>query len=301
MPDDNITLLDGAMGTELERRGVDAPLPLWSAAALINTPEEVEQIHLDYLNAGADTVTTCTFRTHRRSLAKAGFGDRARELTHLAVEIARSARDRVRPEALLLGGIAPLEDCYQPELCPSDEECRAEHAEIISHLLEADVDLILIETQNTAREAIAAAEVAHRLAPGRWIMSFIMKTDGPPGTLLHGAPMVDVLPVLKSAYAIGVNCMHAPAIASQLRLFRTLLPDSVRLVAYGNSGHVDETGHWSEREQVPAEIFARHAMDWVDAGATMIGGCCGTTPATIHAIARALGRRPGAPTPSVAY
>ena len=153
-----ILLLDGATGTELGRRGVDISLPLWSARALLDAPKTLEAVHRDYLHAGADLITTCTFRTHRRSLAKGNLGDRARELTHRAVEIAQRARDAVNRKAKVVGSVAPLEDCYRADLAPPLQQCEAEHREIIGQLLEAGVDGILIETQNTLRESAAAAQ-----------------------------------------------------------------------------------------------------------------------------------------------
>jgi S-methylmethionine-dependent homocysteine/selenocysteine methylase len=287
---DSILLLDGAMGTELARRGVDLALPAWSARALLTAPDVVEQIHIDYLRAGADAITANTFRTHRRSLEKIGLGDRGRELTRLAVDIARSARDKIKPEALVLGSVAPLEDCYRPDLGPLPDVCRAEHAEMIASLLEAEVDLVLIETANTRHEAAAAAQMAARLTAGRWMISFCTKTTGPPGILLHGPPVADVLPLCEDAYAVGVNCVVASAVEQQVRLLRTLMPPRVRIAAYGNIGAPDESGQWQISEAVAPERYADYVERWIDAGATIVGGCCGTTPETIQAVADRLAR-----------
>ncbi|HEU0114112.1 MAG TPA: homocysteine S-methyltransferase family protein, partial [Thermomicrobiales bacterium] len=109
-------LLDAAMGTELDRRGVRTTLPLWSAIGLIAAPDVVRQIHLDNLAAGADIITTDTFRTIRRTFAKAGRDPQEGvRLNAVAVDLARAARDKAnRPDALIAGSIAPLEDCYSP-------------------------------------------------------------------------------------------------------------------------------------------------------------------------------------------
>jgi homocysteine S-methyltransferase len=96
-------LLDGATGTELQRRGVNTGLPLWSARALIEAPEVLRSIHADYINAGADIITTNTFRTKRRTLERAGIGSRARELTRLAVQIARDAAQSVDRKIFVAG------------------------------------------------------------------------------------------------------------------------------------------------------------------------------------------------------
>ncbi len=104
-------LLDGATGTELQRRGVDTSLPLWSARALLDAPGVLQTIHADYIAAGADIITTNTFRTHRRTLTRAELGARTRELTQLAVKIAREAARQVDREVFVAGSISPLEDC----------------------------------------------------------------------------------------------------------------------------------------------------------------------------------------------
>src|SRR5512135_2602497 len=93
-----VLLLDGATGTELQRRGVDTTLPLWSARALLQAPAVLHAIHGDYIAAGADIITTNTFRTHRRTLTRAGLGDRTRELTQLAVRLAREAAQQADRE-----------------------------------------------------------------------------------------------------------------------------------------------------------------------------------------------------------
>src|SRR5262245_11384346 len=125
-------LLDGATGTELNRRGVSTDLPLWSARALLEAPPALSEVHADYARAGAEFVTADTFRTHRRSLARGGQGQRAAELTRLAVSLARAAAQRAAPERAIFvaGSQAPLEDCYSPELVPPQAECEQEHAEM---------------------------------------------------------------------------------------------------------------------------------------------------------------------------
>mgnify|MGYP001464620445 CR=1 FL=1 len=133
---DTTFLLDGATGSELDRAGVDVGMPLWSANAILETPEILRQVHIAYLEAGAQAIITNTFRTHERSLAKAGIGNRAEELTAKAVEIARSARDEVNTDALIFGSVAPLEDCYSPELAPLSKVCEEEHSKMIKIIIE---------------------------------------------------------------------------------------------------------------------------------------------------------------------
>ncbi|MHC4219668.1 MAG: homocysteine S-methyltransferase family protein [Planctomycetota bacterium] len=277
-----ILLLDGATGTELDRRGVDIGLPLWSARALLEAPEVLAGIHRDYLDAGAGAITTNTFRTHRRSLARAGLGDRAAALTRRAVEIARQVRDAHEPGALVLGSVSPLEDCYRPELAPDEPACRDEHTEMIRQLVEAGVDRILIETMNNLTEAGAAADAARRLAPGKWMISLCTGPRDPPGTLLSGEPAAPLLDLVHDARAVGINCVAAPQVEAQVRFLSERLPEGVEIMAYANIGYADEAGNWVITDAVDPETYAEYAQRWIEAGATMVGGCCGTTPETIR-------------------
>lgn len=265
-------LLDGATGTELHRRGVNTGLPLWSANALLDDHDSqtLKQIHLDYLNAGVDIITANTFRTHARSLAKGGCGGRARELTLKAVAIAReSGAKRVA------GSIAPLEDCYSPELVPSELECEREHSEMIQHLAEAKVDIFLIETMNTIREAATAAKAATRIGgtPNHVavIVSFVCCVEG---KLLSGESLCDAARAVidLGADIIGVNCVSTPHIKNCLDQLRSF---NLQLIAYGNIGHSDDRVGWTNTDAVDPEAYARYAMTW---DAQIIGGCCGTTP-----------------------
>ncbi|MCZ6835326.1 MAG: homocysteine S-methyltransferase family protein [Planctomycetota bacterium] len=285
--DKDIILLDGATGTELGRRGADLSLPLWSAHAIEECPELLEEVHRDYLKAGADAITTCTFRTERWTLNKVGYSDeQAKALTTKAVEIAKRARDAIKPEALILGSIAPLEECYRADLAPDADICAREHGWMIETLLEAGVDVILIETQNCLHESMAAIERARELAPFRgWMASFCVDREGPPCTLLSGESLTEVLPTFGDALAIGVNCVAAPNTESQIKLMRKLVPTETRISAYANIGYADPMGNWINTDAVDPERFANYAGQWITDGATMIGGCCGTRPEMIKAIA----------------
>ena len=261
-------LLDGATGTELHRRGVNTGLPLWSANALLDDRDSqtLKQIHLDYLNAGVDIITANTFRTHARSLAKGGCGHRARELTLKAVAIAREAGAKN-----VAGSIAPLEDCYSPQLVPGDKDCEREHGEMIQNLAEAKADYFLIETMNTIREAAIAAKAAARIGGIPVIVSFVCGIDG---KLLSGESLSDAARAVidLGVDIIGVNCVSAPHIKACLDQLRSF---NKPLIAYGNIGHSDDRVGWTNTDAVDPEAYARYAMTW---DAQIIGGCCGTTP-----------------------
>lgn len=279
----NVMLLDGATGTELDRRGVDVGLPLWSARAMIEAPDVLEAVHRDYLEAGAQAVTTNTFRTHRRSLAKEGFGDRAESLTRDAVAIAVAARDAINPEAVVLGSVAPLEDCYSPDLAPDADTCRREHAQLIDQLVDAGVDLVLVQTMSSAHESLAAAAAAQERAPGNWAISFCL-APGEPGMLMDGTPLSEVVPELGSPRFVGINCIAATLLADQVQHLRSLVDGATPVAACGNVGYPDDETGWINTDAIEPTIYAELAQSWIEAGAGIVGGCCGTTPATIRAI-----------------
>ena len=276
-------LLDGALGTELERRGVPTRLPLWSARALLERPDAVAAIHRDYVAAGAEALTANTFRTGRRTLAREGFGARAGELTRLAVALAREAAAPAGREVLVLGSQAPLEDCYRPDLVPDDASLAREHAEQADALAAAGVDAILIETMNAAREAAAAARAAQ--ATGLpFAASFVC--DGA-ARLLSGERLeLGLEAALRAgALAVGVNCVPPAAVAACLpALARAGLPFFV----YPNLGAPDPVRDFAPSEDETPARFAELAEAWVAAGAAAVGGCCGTRPAHVAALARAL-------------
>lgn len=272
------------MGTELERRGVELPLPLWSTHAIDHTPDLIGDVHREYLEAGADIITACTFRTNRRALERVGRGDEARSLTTRAVEIACNARDAINRAAVVAGSVAPLEDCYEPDLAPPSDVALEEHAEMVHDLISAGADIVLIETMNTRREAMAALSAAREAAPGRFMISFCPKPDGPPGVLRRGTSLADILGDFTDARAVGVNCIPVESIEANVRLMRALLPETVEIIAYGNSGHVAEDDTWDASGAMDPEAYATYARRWIDAGATIVGGCCGTRPATIRAL-----------------
>ncbi|HSO17816.1 MAG TPA: homocysteine S-methyltransferase family protein [Desulfosarcina sp.] len=274
-------LLDGATGTELTRRGVDTGLPLWSANALLTdeTARVLQQIHADYLKAGAEILTTNTFRTHVRRLARAGYGHRALELTRRAVEIARAAiaETPVDGPRFVAGSISTLEDCYSPDIVPPDDECRAEHSERVHHLLECGIDLFLLETFNTVREAVIAAKLA-TITGTPVVVSFVCN---PAGRILSGETLTEaaeqLLPL--GVVALGVNCGPTPSLAKPLSELRNVCGPDFPLIAYGNIGYPDEKVGWVNTDAENPVAYCQHAVDWP---AKIVGGCCGTTPAHIE-------------------
>ena len=272
-------VLDAALGTELLRRGADLSSPLWSARALLDRPDLVAAIHRENAEAGADVLTIASFRLHARNIRESSCSLSQRELLAMAVTLARRSNAPTHPskkifkDIAIAGSLAPLEDCYQPDRVPSEAEISSEHAEMASALARAGVDLILVETMNTIREALAAARGA--AATGLPVIVSCV-TDGA-GRLLSGEPIEDfaraLLALPRPPDALGINCVAASALGPDLaHLARAA--SGAPLVAYGNTFS----------EAVSPQDYAALAGGWTALGARIVGGCCGTTAAHTRAL-----------------
>ena len=280
-------LLDGALGTELLRRGVPTPMPLWATQALIDEPEAVAQVHADYVQAGARILTANTFRTDRMTLAKVGLSKRTRELNKRAVELARHAIAAVGPSepTFVAGSVAPLADCYEPDAVPDDQTLKSEHGIRVGHLIAAKASFVLVETMNTIREAQAALGACNAgLIPA--MVSFVCGADG---HLLSGESIRDAAEAVEAydPMAILINCCH-PRDAT--RTLEALLAATTRPTGvYANGrGQPDPVQGWRFKGGVRRGGYVREAKVWLSMGAKIIGGCCGTDPKTIRKLASLL-------------
>jgi S-methylmethionine-dependent homocysteine/selenocysteine methylase len=283
-------VLDGAMGTELELRGIASALPLWSARALLAAPDAVLEIHREHVSAGAELLTANTFRTRRRTLAREGLGDRAPDLTALAVRLAARAAGGAARRVFVAGSAAPLEDCYRPDLVPDDAALAREHAEHAEQLAAAGADCILAETMNCAREAAAAARAAR--ATGLPLLSSFVCGAG--ARLLSGEPLAKGLAAVapEAPLAVGVNCLPADSLEPCLAV---LAASGLPFVAYPNLGSPDPVRGFAPRDGGAPDAFASFARAWIGAGACLVGGCCGTRPAHVRALAELVGGAAAAP------
>jgi S-methylmethionine-dependent homocysteine/selenocysteine methylase len=262
-------VLDGATGTELERRGIPSELPLWSARGLIEAPQTVLAIHRAYVAAGAQALTANTFRTQRRTLDHAGQGHRAGELTRRAVALAREAAEE--KSILVLGSAPPLEDCFRPDLVPDEASLAREHGEHARNLVKAGADAILVETINSIREAVAAVRAARECGAAVFA-SFVSRRQA---RLLSGEPLDEAIDAVAGfgPLAVGVNCLPPGAVPACLAVLqRAGLPFLVYANLIGPG------------EQRSPQEYARCASEWIDAGARIVGGCCGTRPEHICAL-----------------
>lgn len=287
-------VLDGGLGTELDRRGADLRDPLWSAKALVESPELIRDVHAAYFAAGADVAISASYQASFEGLARRGLDrEAAAGLFRRSVEIAREAAiaaggDRlvaasVGPYGAFLGNGAEYTGNYD-----LDEDGLVEfHAPRLEALAEAEPDLLAVETIPSILEAGALVRALERVPDVAAWISFSCR-DG--AHLCDGTPFelaVDVAASSPSVIAVGVNCTSPLHVTSLVEIAagHTDLP----VVCYPNRGAFWEPVRkvWVDPPRQDARPSLR-PLQWREAGARLIGGCCGTTPADIAAMAEAL-------------
>jgi S-methylmethionine-dependent homocysteine/selenocysteine methylase len=289
----NRVLLDGGIGTEILRRNVS-----WSDHQVTRLPDVIRSIHEDYIRAGAEVITTNTFQLSRRSLrnhfrdlehmrhiGSAGLENRAAELLRAAVKLAVEARERVRAThpVAVAGSITTMEWCFRPDLAPSLEEAKAEYREIIEAMAESGVDLILLETFNSIGEAKVALEAVREAGLPAWV-GFVCDSTG---RLFSGETLQQAVEVLEpiGPDVILVNCAPPDDITAGLK---ELTAQSSRPTgAFAHIGRFDPP-EWMFTDEYPPAKYLDCARRWLEMGAVVIGGCCGTTPEHIRVLADGL-------------
>jgi S-methylmethionine-dependent homocysteine/selenocysteine methylase len=281
-----VTLLDGAMGTELRARGVDVPshvTSIWSAKALLEAPEAVVQVHRDYIEAGADVITANNYAVTPPLLARAGLEDRLEELTAWAVELAQRARDAAGRGVHIAGSVPPLDTSYRADLVGEDAVILAAYRRIVS-ALGSGVDVLLCETLSSAREAVAAATAARETDREVWV-SFTLQGSWP-DHLPSGESVAEAYGAVSEvgADAYLVNCCGANFVTRALGTLTGLTRGPVG--GYANSADVvpgSGRGASAHIEYQPLDVdqYAAAASEWIALGATILGGCCFTGPAHI--------------------
>ena len=288
LPDRTI-ILDGGMGRELRFRGVEVPDTIWSANALLVAPDVVRQIHLDYISAGADVITTNTYGVIRNDLAEIGIEDRFAELNTLACNLASEARESSDRSVLIAGSLPPLRGSYRPDLVGEFEEIESLYCEQ-AELLAPHVDLILCETMSSAAEGRAAATAACKSGLPVWV-SWTLHEDRS-GRLRSGETIAQAAAALEGLPVSGLltNCCAPESIAAAMP---QLVATAAQYVGgYANTfkpvpedwtldGDQETDGLLALRSDVDPARYAEHVTGWVEMGANVVGGCCGTRPAHI--------------------
>jgi homocysteine S-methyltransferase len=287
-----VLVCDGAMGTMLHSGGVslDRSLPELS----LSQPDLVRAIHRAYIAAGAQLIESNTFGASRYRLARHGLQDRVTEINRAGVRVAREAREQAEaPSLLVAGSVAPVTPTgYHGHI--SGPELRSAFREQIAALVEAGVDLLMFETFNSLSEMVEALGVAREVGSLPVIAQMTFVEDG---RTLAGDTPAEVATMLESldVAVVGANCALGPQ--GLLEVVRDLARHtSLPLAAQPNAGPPTLLDGRFRYTADPG-YFARYARSFVEAGAAIVGGCCGTTPDHIEAVAAAIGSLPVAARP----
>ena len=295
-----LILLDGGIGTEVMRRGVR-----WRQHGIEDAPDVIRDIHVDYLEAGVDVLTTHTFNLTKRNfinffrdaehmalIGPAGLPTKAKELCHTAVSLAKEALTQTgKAETVpLAGSIAPVMHLFRPDLSPSKDDCLTHHSECVEILSDCGVDFIFFESMNNTREAQAALQAAAEFDLPVW-MSFVPGMDG---NLLNGEPLLDAANLARSQGAKAVLVS-----AASLSMITKSLPNIINGSPCGAKAIVgrysppswkpDFYPNFVDTDKVSPEKYAQEVNSWLDQGAQIVGGSSGTTPKHIRALRGMIG------------
>lgn len=278
-------LSDGAMGTMLHKRGVS-----FSGCfdqLNLTQPEVVASIHREYIMAGSQMIQTNTFGANRYKLAQHGLVHELEKINTAGVELTRQAISASGKDTLIAGDVGPLGVRLAPFGRVQLEDARAAYAEQVAILVHAGVDLILIETMTDLYEVIEAVKASRQVAPHLPVIASMTFTRDN-RTLLGDSPAK----VARSIHAagadvVGINCSGGPnQLLNILSQMKEALPETYYSIM-PNAGWPEQV---EGRIMYPAgpEYFGEYALAFWQTGANVIGGCCGTTPAHINAMAAAL-------------
>lgn len=285
-------LLDGATGTELEKRGVPMDDAAWCATALATHPGVVREVHEDYICAGADVIITNTFPAARHVLEPAGLGDRFRELNVRAVELAREARENAAEEAVYIAGsISTFPPRHNNAHEPLAEDARASYGEQAEVLAAAGVDLIALEMMRDIEQTTYALEAAVATGLPVWVgFSCKRAEDGTVFLWDGGHTLAEALEEIPVPGGSLVSIMHTLT-EDTIPALRVVNKRWSRPVgAYPHSGKF-VMPNWQFIDMISPEDFASEALKWVELGARVVGGCCGIGPEHIRLLKERIPRR----------
>ena len=263
-------LLDGAMGTELISRGLELPLPIWSANANLSHPEIVTQIHQDYIDSGVDIITTNTFRSTTWTYRKSGYSKniakvKAKESLERGIECAQNVKGTKR----IAGSITTIDDCYKPEMYPGDDIANDHYPEIINHMINNGVDLLLFETMGNINEISVILDIIESYSVETWF-SLIFKGEN----LLDGNSINEVVDIMKkkNIQVLLNNCNKLNFNLSGINNLKNKWSDQWGI--YPNLGISDYNNNFFKT--VDSNIFLKKIKTILEMEPDVIGLCCGS-------------------------
>lgn len=292
-------ILDGATGTELQRRGAPMHEAVWCAMATLSHGDLLREVHEDYIHAGADVITTNTYAASRTLLDSAGLGAQVPTVIRRAVALAKEARERAavgRPIGIAgsMSHMAPMVkggDTRNPERLPKATQVAANAREMAHLLADAGVDLLLMEMMSDPELALPTIEAAQTTGLPVWV-GISCRRLAHRRLAAYSRPELPLERAIDAIVGAGGNVfgiMHSPVDATAEAL--SLLRDrwSGPLMAYPESGYF-EMPHWRFVGVMTPEAFAAQARAWSASGVQILGGCCGLGVEHIRTLAETLGQ-----------
>jgi S-methylmethionine-dependent homocysteine/selenocysteine methylase len=282
-----IVLLDGATGTELEKRGVPMNSKAWSATAVLSSPEVVRAVHSDYILAGADVITVNSFSLARHMLIAAGLAGQFRQLNRAAVRLAVEARAQTATAPVAIAGsIAPTAFCSEPakDYLPR-AEALAGYAEQAEILVEAGADLLIIEMIGDLEQGSLAVRAACATGLPVWLGFSCRRSEA--GRIMlwdRGHSLGEGVAAIARIGGSAALIMHTD-VADATAAFAELhgvWPGTLGMYAHAGA-FVMPNWHFTD---ISPDDYARQAEAWIAMGARIIGGCCGIGPAHIRELKR---------------
>ena len=283
-------LIDGGMGTELEKSGVPMDGKVWSARAMLSHPDKVRDVHERYIRAGAEAIITNTFSSARHMLEPGDLGAEVRNVNLKAVELARQARDAAATSPVaLVGSICEWAHDEHPTWNSPEVVGRAaaEQAEILA---EAGVEILAVEMCERAELSDAVVEAVIRVGLPVWLGVSARRHQDQDRLSSFGYPERDfeeVVEVVSRYPAAIINVMHTPVsdVGAALEVVRSHWKRPVGI--YPESGEF-MMPNWNFVDVIDPSTLAQNAVLWANDGVRLIGGCCGLGPDHIEAVSQAL-------------
>ncbi|MGF1718951.1 homocysteine S-methyltransferase family protein [Vibrio kyushuensis] len=288
------TLFDGGMGRELQRMGAPFSQPLWSAQSLIESPQHVLQAHRNFIEADCDVITVNSYACVPFHLGTELFEEQGQGLATTAAQIARNAADE-HPNTLVAGALPPALGSYRPDLFNA-EQARP----ILDALINAQepfVDLWIVETISSLEEfQLVQAMLSDSNKPVYY--AFTLKDDmTPPSKLRSGEEIKRVAEAVaqSNAQAILFNCSCPEVMDDAVKISKqifTELGKNIQIGVYANGftpiqdDHLANDGLSAIRDDLSPKQYLEYAKQWLDSGASIIGGCCGIHPEHIQALSQ---------------
>ncbi len=284
-------LIDGATGTEIERRGVPQLDNAWNGGGALSHPDILRQVHLDYIEAGAEVVISNTFATHLHALEDAGEAEQFEAYNRRGVELAREAVEAAgRPDVLVAGGISYWS--WSERLTTADT-IGAPAAQQALIMADAGADVIMLEMMVDLERMDVTLEAARTAGLPVWVGLSCKPRDDGVMCLYNGDTLASAIAMLSDRHVPLIYIMH-----TEVEYIDACLP----IVQAGWSGPIGVYAHsarWVNNKTIfdgtiSAGDYAKHAKGWLDQGVQVIGGCCGMGVDHIEALRPLVSEHPAA-------